>query len=251
MAQTGREMLEKAERLRKLLETQATGGFADEAEYESLRQELLSNAATKNKLPEWVRRCRDLASFWDFIKPKFAHYHERRNYLREEFEPLLTLLEEAITHTPSDDAIIHKFAGSTSDHVWEAWQKALARRDNDADGAITAARTLLETICKHILDEEGIPYDGNEDIPKLYRMVAQHLKLSPSQHEEQVFKQILGGCQSVVEGLGSLRNRLGDAHGKGKTHMRPAPRHAQLAVNLAGTMGMFLVATWEAQRDAS
>jgi hypothetical protein len=51
----------------------------------------------------------------------------------------------------------------------------------------------------------------------------------------------------VVEGLGSLRNKIGDAHGTGKAAVRPAPRHAQLAVNLAGAMTTFLIETWQDQ----
>jgi hypothetical protein len=30
------------------------------------------------------------------------------------------------------------------------------------------------------------------------------------------FRQILGGCRAVVEGLAALRNRLSDANGQGK-----------------------------------
>ena len=85
------------------------------------------------------------------------------------------------------------------------------------------------------------------DLPKLYGLTAELLNLSPSQHTEQIFKQILGGCKSVVEGLGALRNKLSDAHGKGKKAPKPSPRHAELAVNLAGAMATFIVSTWEAQ----
>ena len=60
-------------------------------------------------------------------------------------------------------------------------------------------------------------------------------------------KQILGGVSSVVNGLGALRNRLGDAHGKGKSQVRPAQRHAQLAVNLAGATALFLIETWQSK----
>jgi hypothetical protein len=41
-----------------------------------------------------------------------------------------------------------------------------------------------------------------------------------------------------------LRNKIGDAHGKGKAAVKPAARHAQLAVNLAGAMATFIVETW-------
>lgn len=132
-----------------------------------------------------------------------------------------------------------------SEHVQEAWRKALERRASDPDGAITSARTLLETVCKHILDNEQIEYDEKADLPKLYTLAASQLNLAPSQHTEKVFKQILGGCQAVVEGLGALRNRLSDAHGKGKAGVRPDQEHAQLAVNLAGAVATFLISTWE------
>ena len=62
-----------------------------------------------------------------------------------------------------------------------------------------------------------------------------------------MFKRILGGCQTVVENLGALRNRLSDAHGKSKNAVRAEPRNAELAVNLAGTMATYILATWEAQ----
>jgi hypothetical protein len=75
------------------------------------------------------------------------------------------------------------------------------------------------------------------------------MNLAPDGHKEQVFKQILGGCQSIVESLGSLRNKLSDAHSPGPKRAKPLPRHAELAVNLSGTMAMFLVATWEARRQ--
>ena len=65
---------------------------------------------------------------------------------------------------------------------------------SDPSGAITATRTMLETVCKHILDEGRVEYDEGIDFPKLYGLVSQLLNLAPSQHTEQVFKQIFGGC---------------------------------------------------------
>ena len=69
--------------------------------------------------------------------------------------------------------------------------------------------------------------------------------MSPDQHNEKLFKQILDGCSGIVSGLGSLRNSLGDAHGQGKRPVKPAPRYAELAVNLAGAVALFLVTTFE------
>jgi hypothetical protein len=99
-------------------------------------------------------------------------------------------------------------------------------------------------VLKHILDDRLIAYDHDSaEISELYRLVAKELGLAPEQHQEPVFKQILGGCSGIVSGLGSLRNKLGDAHGKGAKRVRPTARHAKLAMNLAGSMALFLTET--------
>jgi hypothetical protein len=41
----------------------------------------------------------------------------------------------------------------------------------------------------------------------------ENLNLAPHQHQEEVLKTILGNCQSVVNYLGAIRNKIGDAHG--------------------------------------
>jgi hypothetical protein len=135
-----------------------------------------------------------------------------------------------------------------AEHVLALWRKALSRVSGDPAGAITAARTLLESTCKLILDDQKSEYDGTADLPALYRCVADRLNMSPSQHTEVVFKQILGGCKTVVEGLGALRNRVGDAHGHGRRGFAPEGRHAALAVNLAGSVAAFLAETAQRKR---
>jgi hypothetical protein len=80
-------------------------------------------------------------------------------------------------------------------------------------------------------------------------MTAELLNIAPSQHSEELFKRILGACASVIEGLGAMRNVLGDAHGTTRRGGRPAERHAQLAVHLAGSVALFLFQTAEARRS--
>lgn len=151
--------------------------------------------------------------------------------------------------TPSDATASAILLRIDAEHVRDVWQKALDRRGVDPDGAITVARSLLETVCKFILDEEHVTYSDTMDLPGLYQLTANKLRLAPSQHTEQIFKRVLGSCQNVVVGLGTLRNKLSDSHGKSKQAVKPAARHAELAVNLAGTMATFLIATWEARKE--
>jgi hypothetical protein len=162
--------------------------------------------------------------------------------------PVYSVRETTATGVqPADKLISQTLSSFDETGVHHSWQKALARRASDPEGAITAAKTLLETVCKHIIDDAGGTYSENDDLPKLYATAAEHLNLAPSQHTEKVFKSILGNCQSVVGNLASLRNRLGDSHGQGRHPVKPQSRHAELAVNLAGSMAMFLVSTWEAR----
>jgi hypothetical protein len=237
---------EKAQYLQNLLINHATGNGAENAEYQELRHYFLDNPATKSLLPSWVRTNRDLAQFWQFIKFKFSTYAERRTFIWSDFSRLLEFLDTG-SKTPSDQTVSEVLKRFNAESVQIVWTKALDRRQSDPEGAITAARTLLETICKHILDEKGIEYTNKTDLPQLYHLVSVELSLSPSQYTEDVFRQILGGCSSIVNGLGTLRNRLGDAHGQGKKPVRPAARHAELAVNLAGSVALFLVETWESR----
>jgi hypothetical protein len=162
---------------------------------------------------------------------------------------LRKMLERTLQNiaSPSDDEFAEVLETLDAEHVKMSWQKALERRQGDPEGAITASRTTLESVCKLILDDLGADYDDADDLPSLYRKVANELKLAPSDHVEQAFKQILGGVMSVVNGLATIRNRLSDSHGKGKRAVRPSARHANLAVNLAGTVAVFLIETWQAR----
>lgn len=129
------------------------------------------------------------------------------------------------------------------DAVQRSWAAALEKIVSDPEGAITASRTTLESVCKHICDERGVSYDRGGDLSKLYRTAASSMNIAPDQHSEQTIKQILSGVVTVVNGLAAMRNNLSDSHGRGKASVRPAPRHAKLAVNAGFAIAGFLIDT--------
>lgn len=150
--------------------------------------------------------------------------------------------------SPADAPIAESLSRFDPEEIGARWQAAMDSREASPGRAITLARTLLEDVCKWIIVEAGESYKESDDLPVLYRQLAKLLRLAPDDHTEQVFKQILGACQSVVESLGALRNKLGDAHSLGPLRARPSPRHAALAVTLSGGMATFLVETWQARK---
>lgn len=236
-------LVERATMMQNLLTARATGDpTADSKMYEALRREFLTNETFKRLLPGFVHTCRSLDIFWPYIKNQAATYADRRHIIATAFNPLFDYLEQR-HQAPVDAATSDTLQTFDPDGVHAVWEKALQRRDTDPEGAITVARTLLESVCKRILDNLLINYTDKEDLPKLYSMTAAALKLAPNQHSEEAIRAILGGAIAVVNGIGTLRNRLSDSHGRGGKPVKPAARHANLAVNMAGTLATFLIET--------
>jgi hypothetical protein len=237
-------LLDRVVRLQNGLVARATGGqFAGgDAEYGSLRRDILGDTMLAAMAPSFIRRCGDLAQFWGFIKHERSSYQERRDLIWTAFRPLIEHLESK-DRSAGDDSVAGALRRFGADAVQSTWQKALTRRTSDPEGAATLARTLLESVCKHVLDDCGVFY-GDAEIPKLWALTSEQLNLLPSQHDEEAFRRILGNCQAVVDGIANVRNRVGDPHGRGRRQVRITARHAELAVNLAGAMASFVLNTW-------
>ena len=80
------------------LVSRATGGSFDHgpAVYQRLRKELLDRSDLMDKVPAFVRRCRDTSQFWQFIKFEHGSYAERRQFIWGEFGPLFDYLARII-----------------------------------------------------------------------------------------------------------------------------------------------------------
>lgn len=72
------ELLDKVEQFQGIVIGHATGALGSHEDYAALRGELLKDPVTKDRIPGFVRNCRDLGQFWQFIKRKFPTYAERR-----------------------------------------------------------------------------------------------------------------------------------------------------------------------------
>ncbi|MDD2505179.1 MAG: abortive infection family protein [Bacilli bacterium] len=239
--------LDKIEYLKYAMQAVAANDQFPTEDYEKYRNEIINNPVYKPYLPRDLATCRNLGEFWTKIKSKFSHYQERRLYLKEEFENLV-MFAESNNHLMADDNLTSGIASYGRDYIISAWNKALERRSSDPKGAITVSRTLLETVCKYILDDLSIEYDDKSDMPVLYGLVANNLHLAPNQQTEQIMKQITGGCFSVVQGIGSIRNKISDAHGEGEEQTLVDNKYSMFIVNLAGSLSLFLLDSYESSR---
>ncbi len=123
--------------------------------------------------------------------------------------------------------------------------------NSDYEGAITTARSLIETVLLSSLDEEGKKYKGNLDL--IYKAFKKRFKnFDPScEHFEDTLKQILTGLNSIVLGIASMRNKTGDGHGENiKSHKnyKPSKHHAELVLNASLTFSQFIASSLEHQK---
>jgi hypothetical protein len=245
---TNKELRQVVYDLKAVLVVACMGGCRDEEKYSSLRSQVREQAVLQNTIPACVLACETLEDICDYVEAESTNDRDLRVFFQREFAPMF----EVLWRDPRSPAVLgmNTFTQRlTWASVTQSWANATARQTTDPEGAITLARTMLESVCKCVLDEHGLSYDDTTDMPKLGAQACRMLRLSPADYSEDIFKRILGACMTVVEGIAALRNRHGDAHGRGVRVLRPAVRHAELAVNLAGSTATFLISTLEARRQ--
>lgn len=201
----------------------------------------------KERFKFWLNKCSVVEQkriLEDLCSGDISFYHGMP--CDEQVERLKSFLEATSTPDVLEGSL--KKVDSTS--VRADWEKARSRAEEDPDGAITSARSLIESVCKYIGEELGVKVSDDEEMPALFGVISEPLGLCPKQYSEKEFKKILGGVWSIVNGLASLRNGLGDAHGRGKRFVKPLPRHAEFAVNMAGTLSSFLIKSLERKQTA-
>ena len=106
--------LELAEYIQNIIIGKATGGDFDNTNYKIIRSKFLSDTNLKDFLPDYIKKCRDVEQFWQFIKAKYngdGCYTRRKNYIYETFQDILDYLEteniqgKKITHLYYKDEI--------------------------------------------------------------------------------------------------------------------------------------------------
>lgn len=125
---------------------------------------------------------------------------------------------------------------------------------SDPPAAISSCKNLLESLFRILLAQNKIEYESKEDIPQLYRKVANLLELNAesvpgSARASQSSQQILRTLVTTVQSLSELRNQLGIGHGQASRSVALA-RHARLALNATVTIAEFILDTWQVRFDS-
>lgn len=153
-------------------------------------------------------------------------------------------------HGASPELRLHERALLTDPEVLE--EHLVRIRDSlgsDPAAAISSSKNLVESLFRIILDRSGVAYGQREDIPQLYRHVADLLELKAdsvpdSARGSESAQQILRTLVTTIQSLAELRNELGIGHGK-STRSVALTRHARLALNATVTITEFVLDTWQ------
>lgn len=159
-------------------------------------------------------------------------------------------LTTAGTSSPVMDKLASVIETISFDTVQRDIDRALASVKQDPEDAVTAACSAVESVCRSILVELGEQLPAKKDIQGLYNAVKKPLGLSPERADLDTeiasdVRTILGGLNTIVNGIGALRTHAGDAHGREKGFVRIDGRIASLAVHSASTVALFLIETWQ------
>jgi hypothetical protein len=95
----------------------------------------------------------------------------------------------------------------------------------------------------------------DKSILPLWKVIRNHLGLSPGDFEDENLKRILSGLASTVDGIAALRTHSGSAHGRDARPQsggfqkvyKVAPRHARLAAHSAMALAIFFMETLESR----
>ncbi len=154
------------------------------------------------------------------------------------------------TTAPAITSLAATLAVIDFDTVQRDLDRALGSVETDPEDAVTAACSVIESLCRSILGELGLPLPVQLDIQGLYKAVRDPLGLAPGKEDMSPdiandVRAILGGLNSTVQGIGALRTHAGDAHGRGRGFRRIDARIARLAIHTASGIALFIIETWQ------
>lgn len=150
-----------------------------------------------------------------------------------------TKLREMIFQVHGKSPVAASLSSLTLRGIHENWWKIGSRLAENPDAAITAARTLLESTCKTILDEIGEVPDGSGDLARLVKQTIRSVGFSNNQ-QDQTTKQIISGMMSTVSGVAGISNLAGDRHGQVGGSSLGDVCLAELVSHCCGSLAVFI-----------
>ena len=187
----------------------------------------------------------------DFWWGSSSRYNEKYAKLYQKCKEVVDRLEGSIVViTQTAEELKMKFS---SEYLSRQIDLMVKMQVSDPTNAIGMAKELIESCCKTILDEKGIAYTKNDDVPQLADKTMDALNLlpahvQPTDRGADAIKAVLGNLRAIPTKLAEIRNPFGSGHGKSASFKGLEVRHAKLAVGSSITFVDFVWSTYEASK---
>lgn len=135
--------------------------------------------------------------------------------------------------------------------ISDEFDRAAKKADTEPREAVSAAANILESICKHYIEDRVLPMPAKQTLSELWSVVRKDLGFDPSAVADDDLRTILTGLIQVVQGLGAFRTHASSAHGPGPKAYRLEARHSRLAVHAAHTVALFLFESWDKKKGSA
>jgi len=218
----------------------------EEPRFAELRKELLKSPHLAPDAQDFFKHHRSLQQFWERKASQYGTWKERRQLVDDIFETTLARMEQSSGSAIVDVDVLHGLDMTEASNILAKAKKRL--EDGDADGALTLTRTLVESVCKKILDSFGEPYTGGDTAQHLCKC-ALTLVIPAAARGREHFKQFARSALNIVEHISLYRAEESDAHGSADEKEIGA-HQATYAVNLAGSTALFLIECYRATRQS-
>ncbi|MBJ8089194.1 abortive infection family protein [Bacillus cereus] len=223
-------------------------------DYQEARKILMKMyAEMRVNVHEAITKCRNVKEFIHYLQgiAYMGNYSPMDVQLEisEMFNPVMDFIEDKNIEVKLIYIKCDVPKELTYEHILEDLRQCDKRIENgDYPGAITRARRLIEGAFKEIIfNITGEEVNGNEKLPALLKKVQRCLNLDAANEKlAEPLKQVISGLVNVVNGLTTIRNKVGDAHSN-NSNLRL--HHALLVVNSAKTLVAFLFDTYDYQRE--
>lgn len=242
-----RSLRDLAERLRASATDLGEGYFNDGKgrRHEALLAEARENSEFWDRLPAFLRNYSTGAALQRYLKTEHGTYRGRGQFIAEQLKPTMDWLDSQLD-TAMPAVVISELANAPSQYIREHIQKAMERAGTDPSGVLTSTRSLVESVCAHVLTAKGEPLLKEENLPAMFKRAAKTLGLTPESDGDENLRKMIQGCVTALDGLGCLRNDRGDGHGRPDGHPEALNREANLAICLAAGTSWFLLRSLEA-----
>ncbi len=122
--------------------------------------------------------------------------------------------------------------------------------------ALGISKELIETCCKHILNEAKIEINRDWDIGKLVKETNKQINLMPFQVQnielaKSSIAKILGGFTNIVHGIAELRNSYGTGHGHEPDFKTLDGIYIKLAVSASSELAIFYLSLQQMKEQKS